>query len=71
VAREVFLQNSLHLLNPIDYATMAGSSMIMEELMEKNLPSVYITCDNSSMISRFNTRARSAEAALRCVCVCL
>jgi hypothetical protein len=65
VAREVFLANSAHLLEPTDYFLLEGTSKVWEEFLESDFPSLYLTCDEDVMLRRIKLRNRMAETNMR------
>jgi hypothetical protein len=65
VAREVFLEGSGHLLDPVDLLLLSGTSSIMEGLLEADFPSVYLSCEAEEMLRRIKVRGRGSESSMR------
>jgi hypothetical protein len=45
------------------------TSTTFEHLLEDNLPALYLTCDESVMLSRLSTRSRNSEANMTYVSI--
>jgi hypothetical protein len=61
VAREVFLKNSSHLLTPVDRTLLEETSTTFQQLLEDEIPAVYLTCEESVMLDRLKERGRASE----------
>ena len=61
MAREVFLKNSSHLLTPVDRTLLEETSTTFQQLLEDEIPAVYLTCEESVMLDRLKERGRASE----------
>ena len=65
VARDVFLEEYRHLCALPEYFILRDLCTWGVEFFEREIPAVYLTCDNSTMIERVLSRGRPSERAMR------
>lgn len=64
VARTVFMESNSHLLPQFDKWLLNSFSMLGESMFERDLPAIYLTCDDIVMLDRVRRRDRHAEKNL-------
>ena len=65
VARDVFIEEYRHLCSLPEYFQLRDLCSWGVSFFEKEIPSIYLYCDNTTMIERVLKRGRPAERAMR------